>query len=184
MRKLIYAINLSLDGCCDHAKSGGGGDEMLEHYTHLLREADLLVYGRKTYQLMVPYWPDVAKSQTESPTAIEFAQTFDALPKIVFSRTLASAEPNATIVSADLKDEILKLKQQPGKSILTGGVSLPSQLIDLGLVDEFRIVVAPYLAGEGRRLMEGVSLPKPLRFKLADSKIFDSGAVALRYLQQ
>jgi dihydrofolate reductase len=171
MRKLIYAINLSLDGCCDHAKSGGGGDEMLEHYTHLLREADLLVYGRKTYQLMVPYWPDVAKSQTESPTAIEFAQTFDALPKIVFSRTLASAEPNATIVSADLKDEILKLKQQPGKSIL-------------GLVDEFRIVVAPYLAGEGRRLMEGVSLPKPLRFKLADSKIFDSGAVALRYLQQ
>jgi dihydrofolate reductase len=184
MRKLIYAINLSLDGCCDHTKSGGGGDEMLEHYTHLLRETDLLVYGRKTYQLMVPYWPDVAKDSSQSPVAIEFAQTFDALRKVVFSRTLTSAEDNATIAPAGLQDEILKLKQQPGKSILTGGVSIPSQLIELGLVDEIRIVVAPYLAGEGRRLMEGVSLPKPLRFKLADSKIFDSGAVALRYLQQ
>ncbi len=183
MRKLIYAINLTLDGCCDHTKSGGGGDEMLNHYTHLLGETDLLVYGRKTYQLMVPYWPDVAKDSSHSPAAIEFAQTFDALPKVVFSRTLTSVEDNATIARAGLEDEILKLKQQPGKSILTGGVSIPSQLIELGLVDEFRIVVAPYLAGEGRRLMEGVSLPESRKLQLVDSRIFPSGSVALRYLK-
>jgi dihydrofolate reductase len=91
MRKLIYAINLTLDGCCDHTKfKPPDDDEVLEHYTHLLRDFDLLVYGRKTYQLMVPYWPDIAKSQSETKADIEFAQTFVSKKKIVFSRSLAT----------------------------------------------------------------------------------------------
>jgi dihydrofolate reductase len=183
MRNLIYAINITLDGCCDHTKQLVD-DEVLEHYTQLLRDADLIVYGRKTYQLMVPYWPDVAKSQSETKADLEFAQTFVSKKKIVFSRSLASAEDgNTRIVRTNLHDEILKLKQEPGGNILVGGVDIPSQLIKLGLVDEYRFVITPIVAGDGRRLMEGVSLPERLRLKLVESKIFESGSVALRYLK-
>ena len=184
MRNLIYAINLTLDGCCDHTKFNPD-EEMLEHYTHFIRDVDLFVYGRKTYQLMVPYWPEIAKSQSDTKADIEFAQTFVSKKKIVFSRSLASAEDgNMRIVRTNLRDEILKLKQEPGKPILAGGVDIPSQLIELGLVDEYRFVVAPIFAGKGRRLMEGVSLREKLQLKLVESKTFKSGSVALRYLRQ
>ena len=184
MRNVIYAINVTLDGCCDHTKFNPD-EEALEHSTHLLRDFDLLVYGRKTYQLMVPYWPDIAKSQSETKADIEFAQAFDSLNKIVFSRSLDSAEDkNTKIVRSNLHDEILKLKQEPGKDILVGGVDIPSQLVELGLVDEYRIVVAPVIAGKGRRLFDGVNLQEKLRLKLVESKTFKSGSVALRYLKQ
>jgi dihydrofolate reductase len=173
-----------LDGCCDHTKFNPAED-LLEHYTLLLRDAGLLVYGRKTYQLMVPYWPDVAKSQSESKADIDFAQAFDSLKKVVFSRSLDRAEDkNTRIVHTYLRDEILKLKQEPGKNILVGGVDIPSQLLELGLIDEYRIVVLPVIVGEGRRLFDGVKLPEKLRLKLVESKVFKSGCVALRYLKQ
>src|SRR5208282_2988076 len=166
MRNVIFAINVTLDGCCDHTKMIPD-EEQFEYSTqHLMRDVDLLVFGRKTYQLMVPYWPDVAKSQSESKADIEFAQTFDSIDKIVFSRSLASAEGNTRIVRANLRDEILKLKKEQGKNILIGGVAIPSQLIELGLVDEYHFVVHPIVAGEGRRLLEGVSLPEKLQLKL------------------
>ncbi|MFY9790726.1 MAG: dihydrofolate reductase family protein [Candidatus Sulfotelmatobacter sp.] len=185
MRNVIFAINLTLDGCCDHTKSFNPNEVVLEHYTHLLRDVDLLVYGRKTYQLMVPYWPDIAKSQSETKADIEFAQAFVSKKKVVFSRSLASADDgNTRIVRTNLHDEILKLKQEPGRDILVGGVDIPSQLIELGLIDEYRFVVGPIIAGKGRRLFEGVSLPEKLRLKLVESKIFESGCVALRYLKQ
>src|ERR1700729_4305891 len=172
MRNVIYAINLTLDGCCDHTKfNPPDDDEVLEHYTQLLRDFDLLVYGRKTYQLMVPYWPDIAKSQSETKADIEFAQTFVSKKKVVFSRSLASAEDeNTRIVRTNLRDEILKLKQEPGKDILIGGLDIPSQLIELGLVDEYRFMVLPVIAGKGRRLMEGVNLPEKVKLRLAESK--------------
>jgi dihydrofolate reductase len=181
MRKLIYAINVTIDGCVDHTK-GIGGDDILEHYTPLLREIDLLVYGRKTYQLMVPYWPKVAKNPLETKASIEFGRTFDSIKKIVFSRSLESAEDgNTRIVRGNLQDEILKLKQESGKNIMVGGVDIPSQLIELGLVDEYHVVVQPIVAGAGRRLLEDVSLPEKLQLKLADTKILESGCVALHY---
>ncbi len=184
MRNVIFAINITLDGCCDHTKVFGD-EEIHEYYTHLMRDVDLLVFGRKTYQLMVPYWPDIARNPSESKATNEFAQTFDSINKIVFSKTLDSAEgTNTRIVRKKLQDEILKLKQEQGKNILTGGVTLPSQLIELGLVDEYRLVVQPIVAGEGRRLLEGVSLQERLQLKLVESKIFKSGCVALRYLKQ
>jgi dihydrofolate reductase len=184
MRNLVYAINITLDGCCDHTKTIAD-EEMLEYSTHLMRGVDLLVFGRKTYQLMVPYWPDVAKDHSETKASIEFARTFVSMNKIVFSRSLESAEDrNTRIVRTDLHDEILKLKQEQGKDILVGGVDIPSQLIELGLVDEYRFVVQPIIAGEGRRLLEGISLQEKLQLKLVESKIFKSGGVALRYLKQ
>jgi dihydrofolate reductase len=183
MRNVIFGINLTLDGCCDHTKLSGD-DEVHEYYTHLMRDVDLLVFGRKTYQLMVPFWPDVAKNHSGQTKAMnEFAQAFDSNNIIVFSQSLDRAEgKNTRIVRTNLQDEILKLKQEQGKNILIGGVSLPSQLIELGLVDEYHCVVQPIIVGEGRRLLEGISLQERLR--LVESKIFKSGCVALRYLKQ
>jgi len=184
MRNLIFAINITLDGCVDHTKQVAD-DETHEYFTDLLHEVDLLVFGRITYQLMVPFWPEVAKNQSMTKAENEFARAFVSLNKIVFSRSLDSAEDkNTRIVRTNLHDEILSLKQEDGKNILVGGVSIPSQLIELGLVDEYHFVVQPIVAGEGRRLLEGVSLPESLQLRLVESKIFKSGCVALRYLKQ
>ena len=184
MRNVIFAINITLDGCCDHTKMTGN-EEIHEYFTDLMRDVDLLVFGRKTYQLMVPYWPDVAKRQSETKATNEFARTFDSKKLVVFSRSLDRVEgKNTRIVRTNLHDEILKLKQEPGKNILVGGVSVPSQLIELGLVDEYRFVVGPVVAGEGRRLLEGVNLPEKCQLKLVESKTFKSGCVALRYLKK
>jgi dihydrofolate reductase len=184
MRNLIYAINITLDGCVDHTKQAVD-DEKLEYFTRLTREVGLHVFGRKTYQLMVPYWPDVLKSPSETKADTDFAQAFVSTDKVVFSRTLDRVEDsNTRIIRGNLRDEILKLRREQGKDILVGGVDIPSQLIELGLVDEFRFVVGPIVAGQGRRLLEAVSLPERLQLKLVESKIFRSGSVALRYLKQ
>jgi dihydrofolate reductase len=184
MRNLIYAINLTLDGCCDHTKTIGYED-IHEYFTDLMRDVDLFVFGRKTYQLMVPFWPDVAKSHSMTKASNDFADAFDSVNTLVFSQSLGSAERNNTrIVRANLRDEILKVKQEQGKNILAGGVSIPSQLIELGLVDEYRFIVQPIVVGEGRRLLEGSRLPERLQLRLVESKILESGCVALRYLKQ
>ena len=186
MRNLIFAINTTLDGCCDHTKFRPD-EETFEYVTNLTREAGTFLYGRKTYQLMVPYWPDIAKDHSGQTKAdVAFAQAFAAVGNIVvFSRSLDKAEgKNTSIVRTNLHDEILKLKQEEGKDIHTGGVTLASQLAELGLIDEYRFVVHPIVAGEGRRVFEGINLQEKLQLKLVESKIFKSGAVALRYLKQ
>ena len=186
MRNVIFGINITLDGCCDHTKFNPD-EEMMDFFTHLTRDADTFLYGRKTYQLMVPYWPDIAKNHSgQTKAEIEFAQAFDAVDKIiVFSQSLDSPEGKKTrIVRTSLHDEILKLKQEQGKNILTGGVSIPSQLVELGLIDEYHFVVHPIVVGEGRRLFEGISLQEKLQLKLVESTVFKSGGVALRYLKQ
>jgi len=181
MRNLIYAINISIDGCLDHTKMLPN-EESFEFWTQLIRDASSLVYGRITYQLMVPYWPDVAKNRSMSNPANDFADAFDAVEKIVFSKSLDKAEDKKSrVVRTDLKDEILRLKLEPGKDMLLGGVDLPSQLIALNLVDEFLFIVNPVIAGGGRGLFEAITLPERIKLKLVDSKVFESGHVVLRY---
>jgi dihydrofolate reductase len=184
MRRLIYAINMTLDGCFDHTDFVPDG-EVFNFFTNLVRDAGLLAYGRITYQLMVPYWPDILKNPSgETKADIEFAQAFDSAPKVVFSKSLEKVQDrNSRLVRTKPEDEIRKLKQEKGKNILLGGVALPSYLIKLGLVDEYIFVVSPVIAGKGKRLMEGVNLPEPLKLKPGESKIFASGAVALHYLK-
>jgi len=179
MRKLIYAINLTLDGCCDHTKAGAPDEDLYDHYIALLQDADTFLYGRKTYQLMVPFWPERAKNNTDD----KYARAFVAVDKIVVcSKSLEKAEgKNTSIIRENLQEEILELKQGPGKNILTGGVEIPSKLIQFGLVDEFHIVVYPVVVGEGRRLFDSVSLER-LQLKLVESKAFKSGSVLLRYV--
>jgi dihydrofolate reductase len=186
MSKITYAINLSIDGCCDHTKIGGNIDifEQFEYFKNLLQDVDLIVYGRKTYEIMIPYWPDVLKDPSSTKEEIEYAQIFTAIDKIVFSKSLNNAEGNTRIERGNLEDEIKKLKQQSGKKIFIGGVSLPEQLIALGLVDEFYFVVFPVISGEGRRLLADTSLPEKLNLKLVESKTFKSGCVAFHYVKQ
>jgi len=184
MRNVIYAINITVDGCCEHTKVMAD-DETLEYFTQLMGDVDLQVFGRKTYELMVPYWPDVAKDRSATKADREFAEAFVSVNKLVFSRSLDSVEDrNTRIVRTNLHDEMVKLKREPGKNILVGGVDIPSQFMELGLIDEYRFVVSPIIAGEGRRLLEGVGLRESLQLKLVESKIFKSGCVALRYLKQ
>jgi len=186
MRKVIFDINLTIDGCCDHTKLSGN-DEIFEYFTNLFRDIDLFVFGRKTYQLMVPFWPDVAKNLSGTTQAMnEFARAFDAVDKtLVFSQSLDKPEgKNTRIVSTNPQDEIRKLKQEQGKNISIGGLNLLSQLIDSGLIDEYHFIVHPIIAGEGRRLLDGISLQEKLQLKLVESTVFKSGCVALRYLKQ
>lgn len=183
MRNVIYGINVSIDGCCDHTKFGPD-EETFEFFTNLMKEADLIIYGRKTYELMVPCWPDVAKAGSDRKVELDFAEVFTAIDKVVFSKTLQGADENTRIVRDNLEEEILKLKQQPGKKISIGGVDLPTQLMALGLIDEYYFVVHPVVVGEGRKLWDDVSLAEKLNLKLVDYKVSKSGCLALHYLKQ
>jgi len=183
MRKLIYAINFTIDGCFDHTNMTPD-PELFDFFINLVRGAGPLLYGRITYQLMVPYWPDAINDPSSSKAEIEFAKAFDSAEKIVFSKSLEKVEDkNSRLVRTNPGEEVLRLKQQPGKDILTGGVALPSYLIEHGLVDEYIFVVYPIIAGKGKRLMEDTSLKEKLQLKLVDSRILKSGSVLLHYVK-
>src|ERR1700720_2635257 len=121
MRNVIFAINTTLDGCVDHPKQIGD-EETHEYFTQLMRDVDLLVFGRKTYQLMVPFWPEVAKNQSMTEATNEYTQTCDSISKLVFSRSLGSDEENTGYVRTKVEEEILKFEQEQGKNKLVGGV--------------------------------------------------------------
>ena len=181
MRRVVFAINISTDGYCNHTDMIAD-EEMHEYHTGLLRNATLLLLGRNTYQLMVPYWPDVAKNQSETEAINEFARVFDSLDKVVFSTTLKHTGGNNTrIVRANVAEEVLAVKQQPGKDIGVGGLSIASQLSDRGVIDEYHFVIHPVVAGKGPRLFETVKLQDRLLLDLIGSKTFRSGVVALHY---
>ena len=181
MRKVVFAINSTADGYCSHTDMIPD-DEMHEYFTALLRNASLLLFGRITYQLMVPYWPDVARSQSEDKATNEFARVFDSLDKVVFSTTLKHVEgQNTRIVRSDVAEEVVALKQQPGKDICVGSLSIASQLSDRRLIDEYHFVVHPVVAGKGPRLFETVKPQDKLQLDFIGSETFQSGVVALHY---
>jgi len=178
MRKVIFAINITIDGYCGH-ETGIADDELHEYFTGLLRESGVEIFGRNTYHLMYPYWHDVAVNQSGTEVINEFARTFDSIPKIVFSTTLKSVEwNNTTLLHSNLREEIMKLKGQPGKNISIGGLNIASQVAQWNLIDEYHFVVHPIIAGKGPRLFEP---DKNLTLKLVGSKTFRSGVVALHY---
>jgi len=178
MRKVTFAINITLDGYCGH-ESGIADNELHEYFTGLLRDSDVHIFGRDTYHLMYPYWHDVAVNQSDTEVINEFARTFDSIPKIVFSTTLKSVEwNNTTLLHSNLREEIMKLKGQPGKNISIGSLNIASQVAGWDLIDEYHLVFHPVIAGKGPRLFESV---ENLTLKLVGSKTFRSGVVALHY---
>jgi dihydrofolate reductase len=181
MRKVVFAINITADGYCSHTDMIAD-EELHKYFTRVLRNADLLLYGRTTYQLMVPYWPDVAKHQSEKEATNEFARVFDSLDKVVFSTTLKHVEGgNTRLVRSSLAEEVLALKLQQGKDIAVGSLSIASQLSERGLIDDYRFVVHPVVAGKGPRLFETVKPQGRLLLDFIGSENFQSGVVALQY---
>jgi dihydrofolate reductase len=182
MGKLQYAINVTLDGCCDHR--GGAPDEELHRYwTEKISQADALLYGRVIYEMMEEAWRPVARTGVRPvwmPAWMEpFARTIDAAKKYVVSSRLDRVDWNAELVRGNLGEAIQELKREPGREMLTGGVTLPKALAELGLIDEYELVVHPRIAGHGPTLFAGLS--KPLDLRLVNRVEFASGAVALRY---
>jgi dihydrofolate reductase len=178
VRTLRYSINVTLDGCCDH-RAIPADDGLHRHAVENLNQADALLFGRVTYEMMEAAWrPPVARG--ERPDWMEpFSQTINAAKKFVVSSTLEKVDWNAELVSGDLGMAVQQLKQEPGKGLFVGGVKLPLALTELGLIDEFEFVVHPRIAGHGPTLFQG--LTKYVDLKLISRLEFDSGAVAMRY---
>lgn len=182
MRKLIYGINISIDGCCNH-DAFRPVEEVYDHYIKLFNDVDQIVYGRKTYELMFPYWIEVLDDPDATGHELEFSRSITAINKFVFSKTLTSVGENAQLAKGDLATEINRLKQLPGKNISLGGIDLPSQLMKLDLVDEYHFLVHPVLVGKGVHLFDYIELAGSKNLKLVDKKAFKSGAVALHYVK-
>jgi dihydrofolate reductase len=178
MRKVIAAINMTLDGFCDHTAIIPD-EEMHQHYADLLRNADMILYGRITYQLM-EYWRAVVKDPTGEKATDEFAVTMDNIPKLVFSHTLKNVDwQSATLAKRGLEEEVLQLKQQGGNDVLVGSPSLIVALTKLHLIDEYQLCVHPVIAGSGLPLFKNIG--EKMTLKLVNTKTFGFGAVVLYY---
>lgn len=184
MRKVVFAINASADGFYGHTDMVADND-LHQYFTNILKDADQILYGRTTYQLMVPFWPEVAKNKSMSKISNEFAHTFTSLEKILFTKTLKQVEDSKTrIAKGPLVDEIIVLKEKPGKDICIGSLSLASQLSEAKLIDEYRFVIHPVIVGKGPRLFETLRLDKGIQLDFLGSQTFPSGATALHYQKQ
>ena len=179
MRKLIAAMNMTLDGFCNH-EAGIADEEIHQHYNELLSNAGTLLYGKITYQLMESSWPTVVKNPTGNKPMDEFAVLIDNISKIVFSRTLKSVDWKNSILKKEvIVEEILELKEQDGKDIFVGSPGLIVTLSQLGLVDEYQLGVQPTILGSGLQLFMNVN--DRINLKLLKTKTFGCGAVMLYY---
>ncbi len=181
MRKLVYSINISIDGFADHTVAGPD-DEMLDFFTGRLNDTGVELFGRTTYQMMEAAWPHVQENPSSSKSDLTFAEKFNSMPKIVYSSTLEKAEwNNTTLVKSNALEHVARLKETEGENLGIGGIKLAGSLVSHGLVDEYWLVVHPVIAGKGRRLTEDPVARRKLR--LIDTISFKSGAVALHYAE-
>jgi dihydrofolate reductase len=178
MRPLRFAINVTLDGCCDH-RVMLADEDLHRHAVENLEEADALLFGRVTYEMMEAAWRPPAPTGARPDWMEPFARTIDAAKKYVVSSTLERVDWNAELVRGDLGKAVQQLKQEPGKGLFAAGVKLALALAELGLVDEYEFVVHPRLAGHGPTLFAGLS--KHVDLRLVSRLEFSSGAVAMRY---
>jgi dihydrofolate reductase len=178
MRKVIAAINMTLDGICDHT-AGIPDEDLHKHYAELLDHAGIILYGRTTYKLM-QYWQTLLTNPSGQKSMDDFALAIDKIPKLVFSQTMKNTEwDSAKLATQEIEKEVSELKQKPGKDILVGSRSLIIQLINLNLIDEFQICIHPMLEGKGLLLFDEIK--ERTIFKLLKTKTFGSGAIVLYY---
>jgi dihydrofolate reductase len=184
MRPLRYSINVTLDGCCDHREMFAD-EELHRHAAENIAQADALLFGRVTYEMMEAAWRPPARTGARpdwmEPWMEPFARTIDAAKKYVVSSILERVDWNAELVRGDLETAVQQLKRESGQGLFVGGVKLPMALAELGLIDEYEFVVHPRLAGHGPTLFAGLS--KRVDLKLVGRLEFASGAVVLRYQQ-
>jgi dihydrofolate reductase len=178
MRKIIAAINMTLDGFCDHTAIIPD-EEIHDHYTELLRTGDTILYGRITYQLM-EYWRTVVEKPVGIKSIDDFAITMDRIPKIVFSRTLQQVDwETAKLATGDIQEEVSALRQQAGKDILVGSPGLIVTMTQLGLIDEYQLCVHPVILGSGLPLFKNIT--DRMDLKLLKTKTFACGSIILYY---
>jgi dihydrofolate reductase len=178
MRPLRYSINVTLDGCCDHREMFADED-LHRHAMENIVQADALLFGRVTYEMMQEAWRLSTRTVTMPEWTEPFARTIDAAKKYVVSSTLDRVDWNAELLRGDLGDAVQQLKRQPGKGLFVGGLTLPMALAELGLIDEYEFIVHPRVAGYGPTLFAGIS--KRIDLRLVSRLEFGSGAVAMRY---
>jgi dihydrofolate reductase len=178
VRPLRYSINVTLDGCCDH-RAMFADEDLHRHAVENLNEADALLFGRVTYEMMEAAWRPPAPTGARPDWMEPFARTINAAKKYVVSSTLERVDWNAELVRGDLGKAVQQLKRESGKGLFVGGVKLPLALAELGLIDEYEFMVQPRLAGHGPTLFAGLS--KPVDLKLVSRLEFGSGVVAMRY---
>lgn len=178
MRKVIAAINMTIDGFCDHT-AADPDEEIHNHYTDLLRGADAILYGRITYQLM-QYWQPFLKNPSGEKSMDDFAVAIDRIPKIVFSHTLQDTGWNsAKLADQPVEKVIEELKQQAGRDILIGSPGLIVELTNLNLIDEYQLCIHPVVVGKGLPLFKNIG--GRTVFMLLKTKVFHSGATILYY---
>jgi dihydrofolate reductase len=179
MRKVLYGLNVSLDGFYEDIngsiKFTVPDDEVFRHFIELEKEVEVHLYGRKMYETM-RYWKT---DQNFDPAELEYAKFWNQKPNVVFSRTLESVASNDRLVRDHIAEEVDKLKEGPGKYMAVGGGEIASTLINLGLVDEYRFYFRPVVLGRGKPMFQSLTNKLPLEF--IDSKVFGSGVVLLRY---
>lgn len=178
MRPLRYAINVTLDGCCDHMAIIPDEDTH-RHATEGVARADAIILGRVTYGMMEAGWRHPVPAGTRPEWMEPFARTINAAKKYVVSKTLDRVDWNSELIRGDLETAIRRLKEAPGTGLAVGGLTLPRALAELDLIDEYEFMVHPRLAGHGPTLFAGLS--RPIDLKLVDRRELGSGAVVLRY---
>ncbi|KUG56630.1 deaminase [Kocuria rosea subsp. polaris] len=182
MRPLRYSINVTLDGCCHHEAGLPPDEESMRYWTTEMERVDALLFGRVTYEMMQSAWrrpPTGTWPDWMDEWEIPFAEAIDRAKKYVVSSTLSEVDWNAELVRGDVGPAVQRLKQESGEGLWVGGVTLPTALVDLGLIDEYEFVVQPVLAGHGPTLLAG--LRERIQLELVDRHEFRSGAVAQRY---
>lgn len=178
MRKVIAAINLTIDGFCDHT-AGVADEELHNHYKNLLNDSGIILYGRVTFELM-KFWPDLLKNPSGKKSMDDFAIAIDRIPKIVFSNTLkGTGWDSAELSNLPLEKKVIELKQQPGRDILIGSRSLIVELTNLNLIDEYQLCIHPMVIGKGLPLFDKIN--EWTIFKLLNTKTFSSGAIIHYY---
>ncbi len=182
MRKLITAVNITLDGCVDH-RAGNADDELLDFYIRQLDALDGILFGRVTFQLFEDYWPTAYRDPRNSRGVVEYSKKINGMQKLVLSSSLPGSKwENTRIIRGDVVEEARKLKNQSGKPFSVGGITLIQTLLQEGLIDEYWHVVHPVVWGAGIRLFD--AMHKKSKMELVDAQNFKSGVIALHYINE
>ncbi len=183
MRKVTLFYNISLDGFISGLNDSLdwviADKELHESAMYFLNTADVILYGRKTYQIMADFWPTIKDNPSTPSYMVAFANTLNPMKKIVFSKTLTNVGWNTKIIKEFIPEEIRKMKEQAGKNIAVGGANLAQQFMQYGLIDEFQLLIHPVVLGGGKPLFNNIK--DRMNLKLIKTKIFDSGVVAIHY---
>lgn len=183
MRKVIYAMSVSLDGFIETGDGdldwGMPDEELHRHFNEQDRMSDVALYGRRLYETMAVFWPNMNDDSDYPDYILEYARIWKNLPKVVFSSTLKEVSWNSRLAKGDLATEVKQLKEQPGERISVGGATLAASLTKLGLIDEYWLYVSPVVLGSGKPFFGAQSGRMDLRF--LESHTFGCGVVQLKY---